>query len=136
MRYKDIDEMVKIAEEIELFKTVIDFFTKNPAPKDEAEVHTFAEKNGIDKHKFEETAYALLGAFLSGGRSSEFSGEYDQEQLNMGRQVEREHFSSDLPEEILDILAGKIGKDHLSESKGTGPYYTELKILEDKLGKK
>jgi hypothetical protein len=136
MKFNDLDMLVKTAEEIDLYKKVIDFFTENPAPKDEAEVHVFAEKNGIDKHQFEKTAYALLGAFLSGGRSSEFNGDYDEEQLSMGKQVEREHFSSDLPDEILDILSEKISRDHLAETKGVGPYYTELKALEDKIGVK
>ena len=47
---------------------IIEFFKNNLTPKDD-EIHSFAENEGIDTHKFEEIIYKLLGSFFGAGRS-------------------------------------------------------------------
>ena len=103
---------------------IINFFKKNPKPTDD-EVHSFAESEGINKHKFEEIIYELLGSFLGEGRSKDFKGKYDPEQIKMGIKVEMEHTTSPL-------LSLKIAQDHLSEFKD---YYTRLAKMENEAEK-
>ena len=100
---------------------IINFFKKNPKPTDD-EVHSFAESEGINKHKFEEIIYELLGSFLGEGKSKDFKGEYDPEQIKMGIKVEMEHTTNSL-------IALKITQDHLSEP-GLEDYYTRLAKME------
>ena len=56
--------------DLDLQRKIIVFFKENPKPSD-SQVHSFAEKNGINKHKFEEYIYELLGSFFGQiGRAS------------------------------------------------------------------
>jgi hypothetical protein len=98
---------------------IIEFFKKNPKPKDD-KIHKFAESEGIDPHKFEEMVYELLGSFLGEGKSKNFKGDYDHKQLEMGIKVEMEHTNNSL-------ISLKITKDHLSEFSD---YYTRLAKME------
>lgn len=42
----------------------VEFLKKNPSP-DDSEVHALADELGVDKHKFEEVIYGLLGKALT-----------------------------------------------------------------------
>lgn len=64
-----------------------------------------------------------LDKFLKEGKSQDYEGSYDPDQLRMGIEIEMEH--TDDPG-----IAEKIAKDHLSEFSN---YYTALKEMEDKL---
>lgn len=97
------------------------FFLKNPKPEDE-QIHSFAETEGIDKHKFEEIVYDMLGSFLGEGKSKDFKGTYNPEEVKMGVKVEMEHTSS-------PFIATRIAWDHLSEP-GLEDYYTRLIKME------
>jgi hypothetical protein len=103
---------------------IIEFLKKNIKPTDD-EVHSFAEDEGINKHKFEEIIYELLGSFLGEGKSKDFKGKYDPEQIKMGIKVEMEHTTNPL-------LSLKIVKDHLSEFND---YYTRLAKMENEAEK-
>jgi len=105
---------------------IIEFFKKKLKPSDD-EVHSFAEDEGINKHKFEEIIYELLGSFLGEGRSKDFKGKYNPEQIKMGIKVEMEHTTNPL-------IALKITQDHLSEP-GLEDYYTRLANMENEAKK-
>jgi len=123
MKFKNYINPVILTEESNgIQKKIIEWFIKNPKPKDD-DVHDFAEKEGIDTHKFEEQVYMILGEFLTGGRSKDFKGSYDSKELKMGIDVEKEHTSN-------PMFAEKIAKDHLAEFDG---YYTALAKMEKKL---
>ena len=98
---------------------IFDFFKENPSPKDE-QIHKFADDEGIDKHEFEEKVYAILGSFIGEGRSKNFDGTFDKEQLKKGIGVEMEHTTNSL-------IARKIAWDHLAE---IDDYYTRLAKME------
>ena len=106
-----------------LQERVIEFFRENPNPTDN-EIHEFAGNLGINKHKFEEVIYKLLGDILGYGRSIGFEGEYDSHQLAMGIKVEMEHTNN-------KIISEKIAKDHLAE---ISDYYTRLDKMEKEAG--
>ena len=99
--------------------TIVDFFKSNPSPKDD-EIHQLASELRIDKHRFEEIIYNLLGSFLGGGLSSKFKGSYDKNQLAKGTQVELEHTDN-------KVIAKKIAMDHLAEMPD---YYDKLEVME------
>lgn len=50
-------------EEKDLKDKIIEFFKSNSKPSDD-DIHEFAEKEGINPHRFEEQIYALLGSFI------------------------------------------------------------------------
>lgn len=102
---------------------IIKFLMKNPRPKD-SEIHAFAENMGMDHEKLEEHVYMILGNVLSGGKSRNFKGRYDPEQLRKGTKVEMEHVSEPL-------IAEKIAKDHLAEIPD---YYDRLEKMETAAG--
>lgn len=97
------------------------WFIDNPFPKDK-QVHEFAISLGIDEHEFEEHIYSIISEFFTGGRSKG-KGEYDTEQMKMGKEIELEHTSNKL-------IAEKIAKDHLSEYP---TYYSALIKMEKEL---
>ena len=108
--------------------TLIDFLRKNPYPSD-AQVHEWAEENGLDIHIVEMEIYALATKwveFISGGRSIEkdlTEDKVDSEQLQKGIDVEIEHTKD-------RDTARKIALDHLAEF----PYYYEaLEKMEKEL---
>lgn len=75
----------------------------------------------LDK-SFAQNTDETLSEFLNDGRSKDFKGKYDPEQLKMGIKMEMEH--TDNPE-----IAEKIAKDHLAEMPD---YYTHLVEMEEK----
>ncbi len=50
-------------EEKDIEKKIIQFFKSNSNPSDD-DIHSFAEKEGIDPHEFEEYIYKLLGSLV------------------------------------------------------------------------
>ena len=114
--------LLEIKEELEhkdIHETIIKWFIKNPNPPD-SKVHSFAEKMGVDSHKFEGHIYMILSDLIHKGRSQKFTGKYDPKELAMGIEVEKEHMP-------YPTIAEKIAKDHLAELPD---YYTRLKKME------
>jgi hypothetical protein len=62
--------------------------------------------------------------FLGPGKSTNFNGSYDSEQLKMGIEVEKEHTNN-------PKIAERIAKDHLAE---ISDYYTRLAKMEKDAG--
>lgn len=116
-RYLQILNEQKISSDIH--GRIIDFFRNNSSPDDD-EIHSFAEKEGVDPHKFEKYIYMILGSFLGAGKSKKFTGTYNQKQVEMGIKIEMEHTTDPL-------LAEKIARDHLAEIPD---YYTRLMEME------
>jgi hypothetical protein len=107
----------------DLHAEIVKWFMEHPNPPDD-EVHTFAQKMGLEPDKFEEHIYMILSDILSGGKSKDFKGTYDPTQLKMGMKVELEHTGSSL-------IAEKIAKDHLAEIPD---YYSRLEKMEGAAG--
>jgi hypothetical protein len=112
-----------LIEENDITSNIIDFFKGNPKPNDE-NVHKLANDLGIDEHKFEEIIYELLGAFFGAGKSKNFKGEYNKDELEKGIEIEMEHTTS-------PVIAERIAKDHLAEIPD---YYTRLIKMEKEAG--
>lgn len=110
-------------DEDKLFIEIIKWFQENPYP-DDSKVHSFANKLGIDEHKFEGYIYKILSNILVEGRSKDFKGTYDPKELKMGIKVELEHTT-------IPIIAEKIARDHIAEIPD---YYTRLDKMESEAG--
>jgi len=110
---------------MDLHEKIIKWFIENPKPEDE-KVHEFADKMGINPHKFEGHIYMILSDLIHQGRSKTFTGKYDPKELAMGTEVEKEHMP-------YPSIAEKIAKDHLAEFPD---YYTRLKKMEAEGGVK
>ena len=109
--------------ENDIHTEIIKWFISNPYPKDDA-VHAFAEKLGVDPHKFEGHIYMLLSSVLSEGRSKGKDVKHDPKELEMGIKVEMEHTTTAL-------ISRKIAMDHLVEIPD---YYTRLAKMESDAG--
>ena len=105
-----------------LKRDLIEFFKVNPTPTDD-EVHKFAEDNGVEPDAIETIIYALLGSFFGSGRSKDFTGKYDPNELKMGIKIEMEHTND-------KDIAKRIAMDHLAEFSN---YYTALTKMEKEL---
>lgn len=123
LELEEVSLLIDNEEMDNIHRNIIDFFSKNPSPKDD-EVHALADKLKMDPHSFEQHIYMILGSFLGAGRSKDFKGNYDPEQLKMGIEVEKEHTTS-------AAVAERIAKDHLAEIPD---YYTLLKKMESSAG--
>ena len=121
-KVSSIDSLIKTAEDDSIKRKIMECFAKNENPPD-TKIHKMAEKLGIEPDKLEEAIYKLLSSFLSQGKSKDYTGEYDPEELRMGIEVEMEHTND------RDI-AERIARDHLAEFKN---YYTALKKMEEGL---
>jgi hypothetical protein len=119
LEMQEVSLLIDNEEMKNIHQNIMDFFSKNPSPKDE-EIHALADKLKIDPHSFEQHVYMILGSFLGAGRSKDFKGSYDPEQIKMGIEVEKEHTTS-------SAVAERIAKDHLAE---VPDYYTRLKKME------
>lgn len=102
-----------------IHEDIIKFMMENPNPPDE-KFHAFAKEHGLEPDKMEEHVYMILSNIITGGRSKNFKGKYDPEQISMGKKVEMEHMDEPL-------IAEKIARDHLAEIPD---YYTRLKKME------
>lgn len=101
---------------------IIQFFKENPDPSDD-KVHTFAEKNKIDEHKFEEMIYKLVSDIFAQGEANKKGITRDKvnsKELELGIKIEMEHTSNPL-------IAERIALDHLAEIPD---YYTRLIAME------
>ncbi|HRZ18952.1 MAG TPA: hypothetical protein P5136_02755 [Methanofastidiosum sp.] len=136
---KEIWNKIAVDGSTPILEKVIGFFKENPAP-DDNDVHAFAEKENIDPHELEEEVYRILGAFIGEGKSNlpdNKNKDFSEDQTEKGIKVEKEHFEgTDLPEEIVEILAEKINNDHLSEEGMEEEYYNALLKMEEDLKKK
>lgn len=104
-----------------LEQRIMEFF-KNTPPKSDEDVHALAERLGVDKHELEQKIYEILSSFLSEGRFKKYDGPtFDEEQIQTGIEVEKEHTSN-------PALAERITLDHLSEFDD---YYTRLTQMEE-----
>jgi len=75
-----IEGMIEQSVEEELSREIQvkikNFFRENPEPSDD-EVHAFADEMGINRHKFEEQIYAMLGHFINNvGKHNDLPDEY------------------------------------------------------------
>lgn len=102
---------------------IIEWFMNNPYPNDE-KVHNFAQEMGMDPDKFEGHIYMILSSILSEGKSKNFKGTFNSEEIKKGIKVEMEHTT-------IPLLAEKIAKDHLAEIPD---YYTRLDKMEKEAG--
>ena len=107
----------------DLHAEIIKWFIDNPYPKDD-QVNAFAEKLGVDPHKFEGHVYGVLSSVLSEGNSKGKEIKHDPKELKMGIKVEMEHTSNPL-------ISRKIALDHLKEIPD---YYTRLDKMEKEAG--
>lgn len=107
-------------EEKSIEDKIIGFFRKNPNPSDKI-VHSFANDESIDEHKFEEIIYKLFSKYVSIGKNKDKKdSEFDSKELKLGIKVEMEHTDD-------ETIAKAIAKDHLSELPD---YYTRLVKME------
>ena len=107
-------------------KKIMALLADKPSPPDDV-IHAFAEKEGINTHKFEAYIYDILGSFLGAGRAKEkgFTEEdADPKELKMGIKVEMEHTTNPL-------ISKRIALDHLAE---IDDYYTRLDKMESDAG--
>jgi hypothetical protein len=81
--------------------------------------------SGEDEIEFNEEVGKILTKFV--GRHNFGGYNFDQKELEMGRDVEMEHIPDFIPEPWKSSLAFSIARDHLSELPD---YYTRLKIME------
>lgn len=112
--------------ELNTEEAIVNFFKENKKPSDK-EIHNFANNLGINKHKFEEEIYKLLGALINGeslsplGKHKDVSDDkFDSEELARGIEVELEHTDD-------KNIAKEVAKDHLTELPN---YYTLLDKME------
>jgi len=124
----NLDQLIKkiAKKDKNIEDKIIDFFSENDNPLDK-KFHALADKLGVDPDDLETQAYDLITSFFSHGKSKEFTGRYDENELKIGIQVEMEHTNN-------PKMAKRIAMDHLAEFNGK-LYYTELLKLEKKLKK-
>lgn len=111
MKKRLYEEYMNICEaEDKIYENIFDFFKENPKPSDK-EVHSLAEKLGLDEHKFETYIYEILGSFIGAGRAKEKNvseSDFAPDELKKGIEIEMEHTT-------LPIIAKRIALDHLAE---------------------
>jgi len=108
---------------------LIELLSKGSKIKDHRDIHSLAEKLGLDPPELEEKAYALLQSFWSNGRANKKGFNFsdaDPKEVKMGIEVEYEHTDN-------KYMAYRIAIDHLAEMPD---YYTELAKMEKKGGVK
>jgi len=87
--------------------TIFNFFKITPEISD-ADIHALAEKMGIAPDALETHIYGILRSIIGEGKSKDFTGDYDPEEIKLGLLVEKEHSTNFL-------IQKKIVADHLSE---------------------
>jgi len=118
-------------DEEKIIKELISFYTKSDKSPSDKEYHKLAEKLKVETDYLESLSYKIIHMIIRGGLSSNFKGEFDEKELKMGIEIEKEHMyidKNDKKSVILgDILSEKISKDHISEISN---YYSLLKKME------
>lgn len=98
--------------------------------EDESGVHKTADKEKINKHKFEETIYKLAQDFFSAGKfneSGKSEDDFDPKEIARGVDIEMEHTTNPL-------IAKRIALDHIAESWPVS-YYDKLEKMEKEIEK-
>lgn len=103
----------------EMESKIFEFFLNNPYPS-EQKIIDWAGENHIESSYLKQSIFNLLSTFICEGKSRNFEGGYNEEQLKMGIEVEYEHTT-------CKFIAEKIAKDHLAEIED---YYTRLANME------
>jgi len=102
---------------------VMGFLMKDKSPN-EQDFADWADEAGVDQHDAIETAILLaakMARLMNGGESNAKKDvEYNEDELEMGREIEKEHT-------VDEDVAEKIARDHLAEIPD---YYTRLRIME------
>jgi hypothetical protein len=105
----------------------IEFLKKNPHPED-SEVHALADELGVDKHRFEEVIYGLLGKALTHKEARVRKG---QVRTTVLRQIHALKDFVGLLEDCIDLK-----KDEIREYKGEGKaksLHHQVSIMEEGL---
>lgn len=108
---------------------LIELLSTDTKIKDHRDIHSLAEKLGLDPPELEEKAYALLQSFWSKGRANKKKFNFsdaDPKEVKMGIEVEYEHTDN-------KYVAYRISMDHLAELPD---YYTRLSKMEKEGGVK
>ena len=113
------NEILKDSKFSKIENDIISFFVEHPTPNDK-DVHTFADKKGIDTHKLEGIIYKLLSSLIHLRGSDTPDSKFDPKELKMGIQIEQEHHEH-------DMIAKNIAKAHLIELPD---YYSRLNNME------
>lgn len=134
--FKEEDSLSNLKDE-SLPKKIKDFFIENPFPTDHGQFHSWAEKLGFkEASELEEYVYAILTIVFNGGVSEGKGVEVSKENLDIGMQIELEHFKYDtdnkVVKSIIELLARKVVNDHISENPnyyidGVASFKDELK---------
>lgn len=115
--YREVSE-----EEEELkYSGLVKFFMDNPHPTED-QLEELSDELNISLNEVEERMFRLLSSLLRTlGKHNDISDDqFDQEQLQKGIEIEKEH--TDDP-----LVAKMIAKDHLSEIPD---YYSRLHDME------
>lgn len=120
--------------DISLVDKIIDFFMKNPYPKDHSQLHAFAKSINVEADIIEQYVYAILSCFIIGGnfnKSGKSEKDFSEEEKNMGLKVEYEHVDMKTNNEVVKYISNyfskRISYDHLTELSN---YYTLLNEME------
>lgn len=100
-------------------KKVVEYFTNTERPITDVEYHQFAETIGLSPDQAEMIAYDLLSSLFRAGTSKNIDFDFDQNEMAIGMEEEKEHTDNLL-------IAHKITLDHLKEDP---KYYTKLKEI-------
>lgn len=100
---------------------IVDFFKRHRMPNDER-VHELATELDMEPDSLEQQIYSLFSSCMNSiGKHNDVPDEkFDQQELEMGIQVEMEHTND-------PYISKLIAKDHLAELPD---YYTRLKRME------
>lgn len=114
---------------------IIDFIKSTPFPKDREQFHVWAEEQGFNgAAKLEEYVYAIVSVLIVGGKSKGDFSKISDEQLKIGKQIEREHVETGIDNPVIkrieEIFATKISSDHFIEKDD---YYTSTINFRDEL---
>ena len=116
-KYKSIFTEAKTKLDLELANKILEWLMKNPYPED-SDFHKFSEDIGVDTHKLEAQAYAILSDIITGGKSKGvMPKDADEKEIDMGMKVEVEHCS-------IPFIQNKIVSDHIADNP---KYYSEGK---------
>lgn len=124
---KSFEKLSKANKEDASLKIEKFFKSLDKAP-DDSVIHFFADKEGIDTHKFESEIYSLLFKSYKGlnlKHSEDPDKNFDPKELARGVEVEQEHIDN-------LFIAKAIAKAHLSEIQD---YYTRLDKMESEAKK-
>lgn len=122
---READNSLDNLTDVDLVDKLVQFIKTNPFPVD-AEYHKFAEENGYDPDIVESYAYAMLTVILTGGKSKGYVIEADNDNLDIGHEIEKEHVELDIDNPVVKRMqhhfVKKIEYDHLAENPN---YYIE-----------